>query len=116
VSVGVIANFTYSIRKQVDQFGFEYDAYIKIPMDGVYYFYTISDDGSQLFIDDKLIVDNDKLHGSIEKEGVASLAEGFHSIKVKFFDKTGGDDLKVSIKGSGLPKQQIPDNILFVKK
>lgn len=115
MSAGAIANFSYSVRKHVDLFGFEYDAFIKIPKDGVYYFYTTSDDGSRLYIDDKLIVDNDKLHGSVEKEGIAALAEGYHSIKVKYFDKTGGDDLKVFIKGSGLPKQQIPDNMLFIK-
>ena len=40
---------------------------IKIPADGIYSFYISSDDGSKLFIDDKILVDNDGLHGIVEK-------------------------------------------------
>ncbi|MDD4644854.1 MAG: glycoside hydrolase family 38 C-terminal domain-containing protein, partial [Bacteroidales bacterium] len=44
-------------------FGVVYDGYINVPADGNYTFYTTSDDGSSLMIDDVLITDNDGAHG-----------------------------------------------------
>ena len=113
IKQGTLANFDFSPRKEVEHFGFQYTGFVNIPKDGVYTFYTDSDDGSQLFIGDKLIVDNDGLHGMIEKKGLAALAAGYHPIKVIFFEKTGGDGLKVSIEGGGMKKQLIPNDILF---
>ena len=41
-------------------------------------FYTISDDGSKLYIDDKLIVDNDGGHSVRRAEGKVALEKGYH--------------------------------------
>lgn len=112
---GIINNISYEKRKQSDNFGFEFKAYINIPQDDVYRFSTVSDDGSKLFIGETLVVDNDFLHGAIEKDGLIALKAGMHPIRIQFFEKTGGDELKVFIKSSLLTKQQIPDNMLFVK-
>jgi len=62
-----------------------------------------------------LVVDNDGLHGMYEEEGVIALAAGFHPIRVTFFEKTGGDGLKLSWKGAGMEKQVVPDGVLFFK-
>ena len=116
VKEGVLLNFDFSPRKQVEYFGFSYEGYIYIPQSGVYAFYTDSDDGSQLFIGDELVVDNDGLHGLHEEQGVIALSKGYHPIRVTFFEKTGGDDLIVSVKGPELEKQAIPDDMLYYEK
>lgn len=116
VKEGVVTNFNFSPRNQVEYFGFSYEGYIYIPQSGVYAFYTDSDDGSQLFIGEELVVDNDGLHSLHEEQGVIPLEKGYHPIRVTFFEKTGGDDLRVLIKGPGLEKQAVPENILFYKK
>jgi len=116
VKKGIIENFNFSPRKQVEYFGFTYEGYIEIPQSGVYAFYTDSDDGSRLFIGDERIVDNDGLHGLQERQGVIPLEKGYHPIRVIFFEKTGGDDLIVSMKGPGLEKQPIPAEMLFCKE
>ena len=36
-----------------------------------------------------LIVDNDGLHGMATKQGMAPLAQGFHMIRVEYFNATG---------------------------
>jgi alpha-L-fucosidase len=113
ISEGTLSNYNFTPRKEVEHFGFEYNGCIKIPTDGVYMFYTSSDDGSRLYIGSELVVDNDGLHGMSEKSGIVALAKGFHPIRVTFFEKTGSDDLKVSYKGPGLNKQVIPDSVLF---
>ena len=61
--------------------------FIKIPEDGVYQFFTSSDDGSQLFVENKLVVDNDGLHDVREEKGVLPLEAGFHPIAVTFFER-----------------------------
>ncbi len=115
VKTGTLTNFDFSPRNQEEYFGFDYTGFIKIPKDGVYGFSTDSDDGSQLFIGDQLVMNNDGLHGMQEKSGVIALAAGFHPIRVTFFEKTGGDGLKVYWKCSVMEKQMMPDEVLFHK-
>jgi alpha-L-fucosidase len=113
LKTGTLRNFDFSPRQNEEHFGFEYKGFIQIPDDGVYGFSIDSDDGSQLFIGDQLIVDNDGLHGMQEKKGVIALAAGFHPIRVTFFEKTGGDGLKVNWWGKKIQKQMVPDEVLF---
>jgi len=110
---GSLANFDLSPRKEPDHFGFVYDGYIRIPATAVYTFFTESDDGSRLSIGDSLLVDNDGLHAMVERTGVIALEAGLHRIRVVFFEKSGGEGLNVSYAGSGIPKQAIPDSVLF---
>ena len=113
VKQGVASIFDLSQRNQPEYFGLEFAGFVKVAKDGVYAFSTDSDDGSRLFIDDKLIVDNDGLHSNKEVLGVVALASGLHRIKVQYFQKGGGRDLKVSFEGPGSKKQEIPGAMLF---
>lgn len=113
VKEGVLPNFDFAPKREVERFGFEYNGHIKVPVNGVYVFYTASDDGSKLYIGDNLVVNNDGLHPTMERNGAIALKAGLHPIRVTFFEKTGGDELKVSYKGYGLEKQVIPDSLLF---
>lgn len=108
-----MANFDLSLRKEEERFGFEYQGYIRIARSGIYTFYTVSDDGSKLFIGDSLLVDNDGRHVMVERSGIIALAAGFHPIKVRFFERNGEQGLQVLYRGAGIEKQQIPDSVLF---
>ncbi len=110
---GTLAAFDLSPRKKAEYFGFEYTGYIRIPEDEVYAFFTDSDDGSRLYIGDALVVDNDGLHGAQEKRGTVALEAGIHPIRVTYFNKTGGLDLKIHLASTKLQKQLIPAGILF---
>ena len=112
-SDGVLNSFTLKSMLTDDYFGFEYTGYIRLPQTGMYEFSTVSDDGSRLYIGDKLVVDNDGLHGSEEKTGVIGLAEGFHPIRVTYFEKTGGNELSVLYRGPDITNQEIPGTLLF---
>ncbi|HMU46026.1 MAG TPA: alpha-L-fucosidase [Chitinophagaceae bacterium] len=96
-----------------EKYGVVLQGFIQIPSTGMYSFYLSSDDGSTLYIDENKVIDNDGLHGMIEKKGVAPLAAGFHDIRVEFFEKTGGDDLKLFIEGGKIKKQEVPAKMLF---
>ena len=116
VKEGSLPNFAFTPRSQAEHFGFEYAGYLRVPEDGVYTFFTDSDDGSRLYIGDVLVVDNDGLHGMREEKGVTALGARLHPIRVTFFEKTGGDGLTVSFQGPNISKQRFPDSALFQRR
>ncbi|MEO9052127.1 MAG: alkaline phosphatase family protein [Ginsengibacter sp.] len=97
-------------------FGVVFKGYVVINQPGKYTFYTSSDDGSRLFIDDKEVVDNDGSHGVITKSGDIDLTSGKHSILINYFNSEGGFWLDAFYKGPGLSRQIIPANVLFQNK
>ncbi len=108
-----VHNFSIQKRKREDYYAFGFDGWIRIDREGVYDFFTDSDDGSILLIGDDLLVNNDGLHGMELKKGSIPLARGYHRIHVGFFEKNGNDDLKVYIQGPGLEYQPVPEEMLF---
>ncbi len=113
VAEGIVPDFVFTPRNQDDLFSFVYSGFVLLPETSVYFFYTNSDDGSRLYIDDKPVVDNDGLHGLAEKSGTIALAKGYHKIRVSYFDRTGSDNLVVLFKSQARPRQVLPKEWLF---
>lgn len=112
-SIGITDIISNNKKQRTDKFAFEFTGYIKIDKDGIYTFFTDSDDGSKLFIDDEEIVNNDGDHGNVEKSGKAALKKAFHKIKVLYFDSGGGNALKVSMQPEGGIKIELSKELLF---
>jgi alpha-L-fucosidase len=112
VKKGQVENFVDDLGDRREKVGFVFSGFIEIPREGVYSFFTESDDGSRLSIGSTPVVDNDGLHGLKEAEGAIALAAGFHPIRVEYFNRTGGHGLKVSFQGPALEKSLIPDDVL----
>ena len=53
-------------REARENIGLVITGYIEVPHDGIYSFALYSDDGSQLIIDDKMVVDSDGMHDIME--------------------------------------------------
>ncbi len=115
VKSGTVADFSLEPRTQQDNYGFLFEGYIHIKQAGKYTFYTSSDDGSKLWIGEQLLVDNDGLHALQERLGVTYLTEGYHPIRVAFFDRKYADGLQVSYQATGIAKQTIPSEVLFTE-
>lgn len=107
VTIGTTSHINLDHRQQEDYFGFVFEGYIDIIASGKHTFYTNSDDGSRLYIDDQLVVDNDGAHAATEKSGDICLEAGFHSIKIEFFEKTGGNVLEINYSGPSHNKSTI---------
>ncbi|MBI1374577.1 MAG: hypothetical protein GC159_17810 [Phycisphaera sp.] len=102
--------FDIKPRKRDDQFGFAFDATLRVPVDGKYTFYLNSDDGSQLSIDGKMVNDFNGLHAPGEHAGAADLTKGDHAIRVIYFEKSGGEELHVAWSGPGFERSKLsPD-------
>jgi alpha-N-arabinofuranosidase len=110
---GLIEQVTIPEQNSGGDYAVRYSGLIKIPKDGFYNFFTKSDDGSKLYIDGKLIVNNDGRHPPIEKQGFAALKEGFHKFKVEYFQASSRLALEVSIEGPTIEKQIIPASMFF---
>ena len=113
-SKGRVNRFTTDVPGRRDEnFAIKYSGAISISRAGKYTFYTTSDDGSRIYIDNKLVVDNDGDHAPAEKLGEAELSQGDHPIVVTFYQGGGGFELKVEWSGPGIDRQEIPADVLF---
>ncbi|HEX7579064.1 MAG TPA: hypothetical protein VF580_03625 [Thermoanaerobaculia bacterium] len=65
-------------------------------------FVTESDDGSGVFVDGTLVVDNDlaNTHGAETKSGTISLAPGVHTLLVKYFNGPGAARLVATLENA----------------
>mgnify|MGYP000888564224 CR=1 FL=1 len=109
---GVAKEISEQVKLRKEKYALLFEGYINISKDGVYHFFTLSDDGSKLFIDDVETVNNDGEHGSVEQGGKAALKKGYHKIKVIYFDGGGGNELKVMWQIEGGKKEVIPASAL----
>jgi PKD repeat protein len=76
-------------------------ANVTVPTAGTYTFRLSSDDGSELFIDDGLVIDHDGLHAETTKDGDVELTAGMHALRVNFFEAGGGQELTLSWRPPG---------------
>lgn len=99
---GITTNFDLELLAgREDHYGLVFEGYVKVPASGVYTFYTVSDDGSRLYIGDQLVVDNDGSHNARQRSGLAVLEKGYHPVKIEYFEDYSGERLIVKWKEQG---------------
>jgi len=95
-----------------DTFASRHRTFLKVEKPGLHKFYLSSDDGARLWVDDKLLIDNDGLQSfeevtplpttckpgdghyvMKEKSQAIALAAGMHEIRIEFFKNAGHDRL-----------------------
>ena len=113
VADGLADRIDLKPQKRHEHYALEFDGLIRAPKTGVFTFFVRSDDGSRLWIDDVLVVDNDGSHGAAERSGSIALEDGPHTIRVRYFNKVGGEELQVSWTVPGRGKEIIPESALF---
>lgn len=104
-------------HEEEDWYGYIFDGWIKVPESGVYSFMLDTDDGSQLLIDDKLIVDNNYNKGNMITTGYAYLEKGLHKFHMPYFE--GHYDQKIEL-GWKIPSSKsfvrIPAEAFYLAK
>jgi hypothetical protein len=93
-------------------FSVEWDGFIKIERPGKYTFSTESDDGSFLWINDKMVVDNGGFHSPRPRSGDVKLDRGVHRIRIRYFES--GIDARMAAfwKPPGGKREIIPAEVL----
>ena len=90
------------------EYGLIFIGFVKVNENATFEFSLNSDDGSKLYIDDQLIIDNDGKHARFERAAAVALQSGYHKIKVAYFDDGPGATLQVYVKGTDGKKIEIP--------
>jgi hypothetical protein len=70
---------------------------------GLYYFRLTSDDGSQFYVDDTLVIDNDGYHPPRMAKAAAQLTAGPHTLRVPYWQGPGPLALVLEVARPGEP-------------
>jgi PA14 domain len=73
------------VTDRLEWFAIDYTGKFYVSVPGVYRFQLTSDDGSELAVDSRKIIDNGGLHPPKIKEGEVCLATGIHDLRVLYF-------------------------------
>jgi hypothetical protein len=98
-----------------NNFGFTYNGYFSITIDGDYTFFLKSADGSQLLLNNSVVITNDGIHSQpVEDSAVVSLSQGTYLMEVRYFDASSSPYLNVSYAcvANGIEKQTISNQSL----
>jgi chitodextrinase/predicted esterase len=112
LKTGVSQTFDLSPRVESEGFAFKFEGFINITTAGTYTFFTRSDDGSDLWIGNTRVVNNDFDQGMTERSGTITLTPGSYPLMVRYRQATGGFGLEVRWQGPGITKQLIPSSVL----
>jgi len=102
-------------EERPEHFGLFFNGYVEVPEDGLYTLELTSDDGSQLYVNNELLIDHDGFHGATGKTGMVALTRGHHRLGVWFFQSGGGKDLALRIRRGDGPFEPVPDEWLSVE-
>jgi hypothetical protein len=95
------------------RFGMTLTGFIDIPFSSQWHIFIESDDGSRVFVDGSLLVDNDGLHGMEEKKGSKYLTKGKHQLLIEFSQWDWGGGLVMRWMNSIDNKKEIVPSTAF---
>ena len=73
------------VTDRFEWFAIDYTGRFWIDRPGMYTCVLTSDDGARLYLDDQLIIDNDRQHAPEDRTGSIRLTGGIHRIRVSYF-------------------------------
>jgi len=113
LQTGKASGFDLSVARRQEYYGLRFEGHLRIAKDGEYTLHLTSDDGSKIWIDDKLVVENDGTHGATTVAKAVKLAKGTHRLVVGYFQWTGPTALGIEIEGAGLARQDINPHVFL---
>ena len=95
------------VARRGGEFGLRFQGALTVPADGDYTFSLNSDDGSQLYLDGKRLVDVDGEHPPTERSAKTRLTAGPHGFVLLFFQNGAGYELNLRWEGPGFARREI---------
>ncbi|KAA3616310.1 MAG: alpha-rhamnosidase [Calditrichaeota bacterium] len=99
-----------------EYFALVFSTFLKIDLPGEYIFSINSNDGSQLFVNNSLLINNDGEHGPKQLSAKINLSKGYIPLKVTYFQSGGSTALNAFYQGPGTARQVIPGSNMFLDK
>ncbi|MCE2401783.1 hypothetical protein J4G08_12970 [Candidatus Poribacteria bacterium] len=98
----------------LENFAVHFRGKLAVDTPGTYMFELISDDGSKLFINGKLVVDNDGVHDDRSRKSYIALTTGFHPVEIHYFQ---GPRYSITLQWFYKPpnrsKRIVPPEVIF---
>ena len=113
---GTTDNFRIDLFDTADHFAYDFHALFDAPEKAVYKFRLRSDDGAQLFIDGRMIIDNDGSHSANFVVGKVALEKGLHRIEIKYFEDYMGQELLLRYQTPNIDETPVTPKMLFIEK
>ena len=89
----------------VDAFSVRWEGMFEVEKPGVYLFETTSDDGVQLRVNDKVVINNWYGHGALTERASVQLSKGRHYLRLDYFDERYGAMVNLSVQKPGQRKE-----------
>jgi hexosaminidase len=96
-----------------DFFGLDFKGFFFAPESGAYAFSARSDDGSRLYLNDSLYINNDGIHGIQQVSCKILLKKGYHPFELQFFDRLRSQSLEVLMGYEHAEEKKIPAEFFF---
>jgi hypothetical protein len=91
-------------RLPPDGFCIRWTGTLHVPEDGEYTFYLTSDDGSRLYLDNAMVIDNWGHHADVEKTWTGHLTQGTHQIRIDYYEEFGWGAAYFEWSGPGIER------------
>ena len=95
------------ITDRASWFMIEYTGVFTVARDGTYAFRLHSDDGSYLFIDGKMVIENDGKHKPESRSGSIQLRAGEHQLRMLYAQTIDRMALQLFVRVPGSPVEQL---------
>ena len=108
-------DWVQAVAPRFDQRAFSatWRGWLAVDQAATYQFATASDDGSWLYIDDTLVVDNGDRHSMQERRGQIALTAGLHRFRVDYVQIDGLTGLDIRWARSGEALVAMPARVFF---
>lgn len=91
-----------------------FEGYFHAPAEGDYTFIASSDGGSQVFLHDCRVIDDDFGRSGAAVSGTIRLAAGWHPLRVHYRHAQGARQLTLEYSGPGIARQIVPSGALGI--
>ena len=112
-NIGITPTFNIQLAKACIGYAISYDGFIKISYDGIYKFRLESTDGSVLYLNERIFLNNDEPHEKKIVEGKIELKSGYYLIKLCYTSFRHEGLLNISWSGPGFEMKNIESDVLF---
>lgn len=95
-----------------DDFSVRWEGFIEVPESRMYIFYTMSDDGVRLFVNQEKLIDNWTNHGARIDKGEIALEKGICPIRLEYYDGARSGIIQLMWSSKGGRREVIEERFL----
>ena len=105
---------TPKLQSVVENFAIHFRAELKVDTPGMYTFELYSDDGSELYINGRRVVNNDGVHPAMSRQGRIRLGTGMHAVDIHYFQgPRHAIALQWFYQPPNRPRQIVPPEVIY---